>query len=899
MAERLIWKKDMSQDFIKTLSDEEIINELTKHGIDLNMVNTLDREDLLKAVDSLSELYYSDLEDFEDKIVPMINKQTLNGMIIMSDGNKVIPTLTELMLDGIYPLSYLEGKLIDDGSGLILEADDGTQYKLYGIPEDGLELANFVNECLPGLREDAVDDLIDQGYDDSEAEEMVMNEALYEYLRDEETIESYCDPEALAVHRPRIKNLLSGSIGESCTVDEGCKVEEGCKVDESISLPPLKNSDERLKLVDELAQIKQMSLADLTGLDLLATDMSDGSVEELFPIFAKVATAYIKEIAQKDEKNNKDRINYWWWDFDKSDLKAVIKACELLVPNDKYPEGKSVVRGIARFLSDDDEVEESLKEAAVSPFVGDDIINKVRGYEMQHLPYWSTSADVEHIWRTDKTGGNSPEDMCDIIKANICYDSKDDRVLCTEKTYKVFDDGRVEEISHHPSLDKYNDYPWLQKYREETVSNESLTEANNNKCWVLFFDETGHNRAGSEWSHAFNTQPNIAERRILAPDYVKPKGAVGYMILSDSEFNSLDYDTIDKNYKRWGKKLRINESLAEDFTGVLSTDEFESVISGGLGRNRGNRDDSFISDDIGDVIGRQLERLGLDFDDFSDYTEMYSALDDKGKRIVSNRLRKHIDFRDIDESLTEASKSNEVSKDEEEDEFNRAWDDYAIAGGASKESIKDFEEKNKAKKIFEDLSPELKEQVIKICDQILANVDPEVVEYIIEEPYWSEDGILSNDDLVMLAKTEEEEKEIADMAIDYLKQKIDKMVGESLVEASSYANAAEYADTYRGRLADITIYKVGDKFTTNYGTTHVTGDTVEEVKGKLEDLMDKDFKKAQGYLEDLHEDDDLDDRKKAIMEEINSCQDLEEDAGEDEGEYKNPNVVNSAPITMF
>ena len=122
---------------------------------------------------------------------------------------------------------------------------------------------------------------------------------------------------------------------------------------------------------------------------------------------------------------------------------------------------------------------------------------------------------------------------------------------------------------------------------------------------------------------------------------------------------------------------------------------------------------------------------------------------------------------------------------------------------------------------------------------------------------------------------------------------------ESLVEASSYVDAAEYADTYRGRLADITIYKVGDKFTTNYGTTHVTGDTVEEVKDKLEDLMDKDLKKSQGYLEDLHEDDVLGNRKKAILEEIKSFQDLTEEAEEDEEEYKNPNVVNSAPITMF
>ena len=414
MAERLIWKKDMSQDFIKTLSDEEIINELTKHGIDLDMVNTLDREDLLKAVDSLSELYYSDLEDFENKIVPMINKQTLNGMIIMSDGNKVIPTLTELMLDGIYPLSYLEGKLIDDGSGLILEADDGTQYKLYGIPEDGLELANFVNECLPGLREDAVDDLIDQGYDESAAEEMVMNEALYEYLRDEETIESYCDPAALDEYRPRIVNELitNESLDESMSdlekldsflgiddVDESLNedteeyyvlsisdmggnsdyikgpmtkeeateyaktLRKGASkyyrekylvypknripgrykhllanesLQESISL----DQADREKLVDELSQIKSMDRNKLYDLDLLTTDLSDGSVEELFPVTTKLIVSFLSEMANitKEELADKDQINIWWTDgdlFDDRDWEALFNGADKLINGKK------------------------------------------------------------------------------------------------------------------------------------------------------------------------------------------------------------------------------------------------------------------------------------------------------------------------------------------------------------------------------------------------------------------------------------------------------------------------------------------------------------------------------------------------------------------------------------
>lgn len=434
---------------------------------------------------------------------------------------------------------------------------------------------------------------------------------------------------------------------------------------------------------------------------------------------------------------------------------------------------KDIDKDDAKIVEPKGEVSESLSEAAVSPFPDRSIFNKVRGYEKQHLPSGFTFADVDTMRRIDRIGGKSPEDMCDIIKAEIYYGSEDGRELCTEKTYKVFDDGRVEEISQlaneeepveeayirkeigskelwgyinqilkrsyrrlededgiidpydiaqilenkydisgydnnvthlvedivdalhwwgKDELSKYNlqlkqapdnDYylvptgfefeeslkeekakkasentkrmwtsiaarrkglpsfsKWVEeqgydidevdddkklsdelrsKYREfvrsnkslkenakpnvrpcshcgadvdlddcdtdqywtndgdrvvyhvcpecgdsveETQFDESLKEAKNDKrWWVLFFDETGHNRAGSEWSHAFNTPPIATERRILAPDYVKPKGAVGYMILSDSEFNALDYDEIDKNYKRWGKKLPINESL--------------------------------------------------------------------------------------------------------------------------------------------------------------------------------------------------------------------------------------------------------------------------------------------------------------------------------------------------
>lgn len=864
--EKLVWKSNMTQDYLKSLPDDLLKDELVDLGYDLELLNTLDTEGLHNLVDDDLDLE-GDLEDFENKVAPMIENQSLGGMVILSDGQKAIVCHGAEIYDGHYPLNYMEGELMDDGEGLYIDDFEGKKWYLYRIPEDGVELANFVNDCLPEAMEILVEECMDnEGIDDDRAYAAVLNN-LPDLLSEEfELIEDSVDPEALAVNRSRVKNLLSGSIGESCTVDEGCKVEEGCNVDESISLPPLNNSDERNKLAEELAQIKNMSLESLTGLDLLATDMSDGSIEEQFPIFAKVATAYIKEIAQKDEKDNKDRINYWWWDFGNNDLRAVIKACELLIPNDKYPEGKKVVPSIVRFLSDG--VDESFED---SPYVDDDdgvvryTLKLDQDLNLDPEKWTSTRAILEtaYNWLSDKgfdidistfkiTGGNPKEGWVKVEgKENLQLESLNEDVSSGEATFWLSDE-------HTGANGQYYGYI--------TITHPSLGE------FIVGINKRGPitDRTKEVWEFIKTDEPDLTPEQ------------VNWLIRHTDE--------LKKIYKEDTPSGTISESLtegnnqeAEDSDSYRIFCYYDSPdMTGTLNAYQHTLDDAI------DMADYYIEKYGYD------RAVVYGPR--KTPAAVFNGIGWN---RNSNEALAEASKPNEVNKDEEDDEFNRAWDDYAIAGGASKESIKDFEEKNKAKKIGEDLSPELEEQVIKICDQILANVDPEVIEYIIEEPYWSEDGILSNDDLVMLAKTEEEEKEIADMAINYLKQKIDKMVGESLVEASSYADAAAYADTYRGRLADITIYKVGDKFTTNYGTTHVTGDTVEEVKDKLEDLMNKDFKKAQGYLEDLHEDDALDDRKKAIIEEINSCQDLEEDAGEDEGEYKNPNVVNSAPITMF
>ena len=93
---------------------------------------------------------------------------------------------------------------------------------------------------------------------------------------------------------------------------------------------------------------------------------------------------------------------------------------------------------------------------------------------------------------------------------------------------------------------------WGRPEREyhKTPYDESLNES-----WVLFFDEDGINHAGSDGAHKFNLSPKIIERKIKSSDYHLPDWAESYIILSDSQFNKMDYGEIEKYHKRYGKTL--------------------------------------------------------------------------------------------------------------------------------------------------------------------------------------------------------------------------------------------------------------------------------------------------------------------------------------------------------
>ena len=209
--EKLIWKADMSQDFLLGLPDEQLRDELIDLGYEPEMIDGLNHEGLHELVKDDYKLLSSDKEDFETRIAPMIEKQTLGGIVLLAGlyGVEAIP-VEDLIED---PTS----EIYDDGDGLALDFDDGRgphKLEMYAIPEDSLEMANFVLDVMGDFKEEEVD-FISSYQGEDKAEEIFMN-SLPEYLTNPDTLEEWVEVNALREYGTRIKNNL---LGESLAED--------------------------------------------------------------------------------------------------------------------------------------------------------------------------------------------------------------------------------------------------------------------------------------------------------------------------------------------------------------------------------------------------------------------------------------------------------------------------------------------------------------------------------------------------------------------------------------------------------------------------------------------------------------------------------------------------------
>ena len=109
--------------------------------------------------------------------------------------------------------------------------------------------------------------------------------------------------------------------------------------------------------------------------------------------------------------------------------------------------------------------------------------------------------------------------------------------------------------------------PITLKLLNEGFEKKYLQEADKRpKSWILFFDEDGVNRAGSDGSRPSDLSPVNAERLLKSPDYSIPNWAKSYVILTDNQFMTIDYDSLEKLRDKYGKEIPTNESLIGPIT---------------------------------------------------------------------------------------------------------------------------------------------------------------------------------------------------------------------------------------------------------------------------------------------------------------------------------------------
>jgi len=82
--EKLIWSNTMTADSLYELPEEELRAELEEFGYEKEMLDSLDYNGLRDLVVSDDTLYSIDEEDFNAEIVPEIERQAKDGIILLS-----------------------------------------------------------------------------------------------------------------------------------------------------------------------------------------------------------------------------------------------------------------------------------------------------------------------------------------------------------------------------------------------------------------------------------------------------------------------------------------------------------------------------------------------------------------------------------------------------------------------------------------------------------------------------------------------------------------------------------------------------------------------------------------------------------------------------------------------
>lgn len=860
MAERLIWKLGMTRDFLKSLPDDEIVNELIKMGVDEEMLGQLDHEGLIGLLDDMDDLDDEDLKDFDLKIVPMIRNQTGDsGMVMMVSSDRVIPTYAETLVDGIYPLRYLEGEIIDDGRGLTLRADDGVEYKLYAIPDDSIDFMNFVNECLPDFIPDNVNDLMasDDYLDDDMAYNEVINN-LPQLIDDEDVIKDYAYIPAFEDNRKRIDNELdtNESLGESMSdlekLDSFLGIDD---VDESLTeasrAKKFDSENTRYTSDPSLVAPKQLpkeynSKAGAAAYEVdpesikkavnMIYNMSDEDNDKLIDVsFDAYFEKDPKALKVVKELFKKYRIPMWalgaWmeeWDDPYSNKFFGDESLTEAGFFDKLTgKGNPPVTAILRIKH----FNEYTNGAKGLPKVRSLFTRSRNGSSVLHeVAYYIYDLDPEsyEISSRTKLGDKEFEKQnANFLKAvkngeNRQFEYLDADKLLAEKNKKDADDiAEVEKARKEGEKEarlkkEYDERQAQQKARNDADDRKSRDRftskqaARNNQTtynstkdeyyesldedadeyYVVSVSDMGGDSDYIKGPMTKEEATNYAKTlRKNASKYYKEKylvypkdripGRYKHLLDNDSLQESISLDQADR------EKLvdELSQIKSMDKNKLYNIDLLTTDLSDGSVEELFPVTTKLIVSFLSEMANITKEELA-DKDQINIWWTDGDLFDDRDWEALFNGADKLIDGKkrvlwkvyyspyldedlnsDVYNALSDVAYDYEVNKnepvykkdfEEAEEHFNDKFFD-----GLSKE---DYDES-----LNESLSVDLQNKIKEICDVMIANLDKVDLEYIIEESPYSEDGILSNDDL---ANLDGDESEIAEFAVNYINSKI-------------------------------------------------------------------------------------------------------------------------------
>lgn len=141
MSTRTIWANNLTQEYLKGLSEESKRAELVDYGYDAQMIAPLSNEELNKLIDEDEYMWEIDAEDLENKIIPKINGQTKDGLVrFVSESDPEVSYFdyAESMIDpsmGGDNAQFLT-RLEDVDGKVVATFEDGARFVLYAINSD-------------------------------------------------------------------------------------------------------------------------------------------------------------------------------------------------------------------------------------------------------------------------------------------------------------------------------------------------------------------------------------------------------------------------------------------------------------------------------------------------------------------------------------------------------------------------------------------------------------------------------------------------------------------------------------------------------------------------------------------------------------------------------------------